>query len=597
MGSKRDDILAKFGVTTDDSKKYDIVTDKFDGYFVKRGNIIFERAKFHRRKHETGESVDSFITDLYGLAEHCQFGLLHNEMLRDRNVVGLATKSCQKTPVGCRPYLGKAINTVPQNESVRSQQYIVRGQDDASQPAKVDRVHKSKPQKPPRAPQNPQRKSYKHSVGQNDVSSDVCKRCDKSPTHKRIQCPAKDARCQKCKKKGHFQAVCLSGKVNTVVEVDSDYFLGALGSDEIDSLHSDPRKTNVSINGTSVEFKLDTGADVSVVPDFIVPKLTATLHNTKRTLTGPDGYKLKVVGVMSATSKANRLESKQEIFVVRNLKAALLVNTPRRIALSLMPKVKNKLVELERQGVMSKVDQPTDWCAPIVAVPKSNGDVRVCVNLTKLNDLLKGERLILPSVDDVLAQLSETKVFSKLDPNSGFYQVELTPESALLTAFITPFGRFCYNRLSFGITLAPEYFQKRMQSVFAGVEGTLTVNMIDDILVYGKDQTEHDERLEKVLRKLEEAGITLNGGKCEYSKASLTFLGHVVDPSGIRLDPEKIKALRDMEDPTNVTELRRFLGIMNPLGKLSDKIAEVSKPLRDLLSPKNSRVGESPQKE
>ena len=194
------------------------------------------------------------------------------------------------------------------------------------------------------------------------------------------------------------------------------------------------------------------------------------------------------------------MESKQEIFVVTNLKTALLgrpaiedlnlvkfvnaveesykeylqarhpklfkrlgkldgkyhiqlkdnavpysVNTPRRIALPLMPKVKDKLVELERQGVVSKVDQPIDWCAPIVAVPKSNGDVRVCVDLTKLNDQVKRERLMLPSVDDLLSQLSGTKVFSKSDANSGFYQIDLTPESALLKTFITPFGRFCYR--------------------------------------------------------------------------------------------------------------------------------------------------------
>ena len=98
-----------------------------------------------------------------------------------------------------------------------------------------------------------------------------------------------------------------------------------------------------------------------------------------------------------------------------------------------------------------------------------------------------------------------------------------------------------------------------MQSVLAGVEGT--VNMIDDTLAYGKDQAEQNECLEKVLRKLEEAGITLTAEKCEYSKARLTFLGHVVDASGICPDPKKIKALRDIDEPTNVTEPRRFLGM------------------------------------
>ena len=163
----------------------------------------------------------------------------------------------------------------------------------------------------------------------------------------------------------------------------------------------------------------------------------------------------------------------------------------------------------------------------------------------------------------MISQLSGAKIFLKLDANPGFYQIELTPESALLTTFITPFGWFCYNRLPFGITSAPEYFHKRMQSVLAGVEAT--VNMIDDTLVYGKDQTEHDEGLGEVLCTLEEAGITLNAEKREYSKANLTFLGHVIDMSGIRPDPDKIKTIHDMEDPTNVTELRCFLGITNQL--------------------------------
>ena len=230
MGSKSDDILATFGLTTQDSKKYDVVKDKFDGYFVKRRNIIFERAKFHRRKHESGEVVDSFITDLYGVAEHCQFGFLHDEMIRDRFVVGLADqKLSEKLQLDADLTLEKAINSVRQSESVRSQQSVVRGQEDASQPAKVDRVHKSKPQKSLRTSLNLQGKTYKQSVGQNDVSNDVCKRCGKSPAHKRTQCPAKDAHCRKCKKKGHFQAVCLSGKVNTVVDDDSTCFLGALG--------------------------------------------------------------------------------------------------------------------------------------------------------------------------------------------------------------------------------------------------------------------------------------------------------------------------------------------------------------------------------
>ena len=139
------------------------------------------------------------------------------------------------------------------------------------------------------------------------------------------------------------------GKVNTVVDDDSTY---SLGSDEIDSLHTDPWKTSVSINGNSVEFELDAGANVSVVPDFIIPKLNATIQNSKRTLTGRDGSKLEVAGVISATLKANHLESNQEIFVVRNLKTALL-GRPAIEALNLV-KVVNAVEESYQEYVQAR---------------------------------------------------------------------------------------------------------------------------------------------------------------------------------------------------------------------------------------------------
>ena len=165
-------------------------------------------------------------------------------MMRDRIVVGLADqKLSEKLQLDAELTLEKAIHSVRQSESVKSQQSIVRGQDDASQPVNVDRIHKSRPQKSQKNCQNLHGKAGKQPVSQGDTTNNVCKRCGKSPVHKRTQCPAKDAHCRKCKKKGHFQAVCLSGKVNAVVDDDTDYFLGTLNCGEIDSLHVDPWKT------------------------------------------------------------------------------------------------------------------------------------------------------------------------------------------------------------------------------------------------------------------------------------------------------------------------------------------------------------------
>ena len=118
---------------------------------------------------------------------------------------------------------------------------------------------------------------------------------------------------------------------------------------------------------------------------------------------------------------------------------------PRRVPIALMSKVQSELQRMEKKGVISQVKEPTDWCAGMVVVPKSGGTVRICVDLTKLNQNVRRERLMLPSVEQTLARLGGATVFSKLDANSGFWQVELTKESSLLTTFITPFGRYRFN--------------------------------------------------------------------------------------------------------------------------------------------------------
>ena len=116
------------------------------------------------------------------------------------------------------------------------------------------------------------------------------------------------------------------------------------------------------------------------------------------------------------------------------------LNTPRRVPIPLMQQVRNELDRMERLGVISQVEDPTEWCAGMVVVPKANGQVRICVDLTKLNENVCRERHQLPAVEQTLAQIAGAQVFTKLDANSGFWQIPLSEESALLTSFITPYG-------------------------------------------------------------------------------------------------------------------------------------------------------------
>ena len=159
----------------------------------------------------------------------------------------------------------------------------------------------------------------------------------------------------------------------------------------------------------------------------------------------------------------------------------------------------------------------------------------------------EGERHPLPAVDQTLAQLAGAKLFSKLDANSGFWQIPLDSTSSLLTTFITPFGRYCFHRLPFGISSAPEHFQRRMSEALSGLTGVAC--MMDDVLIHGTTREEHDERLEKVLQRLQELGMTLNSEKCQFAQTSIKFLGHVIDSTGIRPDPSKVSAILEVPAP------------------------------------------------
>ena len=136
--------------------------------------------------------------------------------------------------------------------------------------------------------------------------------------------------------------------------------------------------------------------------------------------------------------------------------------------------------------------------------------------------------------------------------------------------------------MPFGISSAPQHFQCRMNKILSGLPGVLC--LIDNILVYGSSIQEHDNRLEATLNRIHSAGITLNKAKCEFGKETIKFLGHVINSNGISADPQKIEVIVNVQAPSSVSELRRFLGMTNQLGKFSSNIAEMTKPLRNLLS-------------
>ena len=232
-------------------------------------------------------------------------------------------------------------------------------------------------------------------------------------------------------------------------------------------------------------------------------------------------------------------------------------------------------------GVISPVKQSTDWCSGMVVVPKPDGSVRVCVDLTHLNSAVKREVHPMSSVDESLAKLGHSKLFTQLDANSGFWQLPLDKSSRLLTTFLTPEGRFCFNRLPFGISSAPEIYQRCMSNLLAGLDGVIC--HMDNLLIHGRTTQEHDGRVKAVLKRISDAGLTLNKNKCSFATTSIKFLGHIIDESGIHADPKKTAAIINFPTPQHKSDLRRLNGLLNQLAKFLPHLSTATAPIRELL--------------
>ena len=172
-------------------------------------------------------------------------------------------------------------------------------------------------------------------------------------------------------------------------------------------------------------------------------------------------------------------------------------------------------------------------------------------------------------------------MFSKIDLKWGFHQIELEEDSRAITTFITHRGLYRYRRLMFGITSAPEKYQKIISDVLAGCSGV--ANIADDLVIYGTDLEEHDSNLRKVLTRLEEQGLTVNGEKCQFRLPRLTFFGHELSARGIAPSEEKIAAVVNARPPQNVSEVRSFVQLVQYSAKFIPDFAQVAEPLRRLL--------------
>ena len=647
-------IHSQFEIPDDELERITPLIERFRNYCLGKTNLTVVRYRFNSYR-QMNESMDSYIAGLRARAANCEYGTLHDSLLRDRIICGVADDQLREKLLHTQELTLHLCITMCRLSEIRSTD--VSTTNDEKIENEVNAIIRAGRNEKRGNPRNTWRQSTPNTTGGSE-----CGWCGYNHPRDRDSCPAKGKECNHCKKIGHFSKVCRTRgtevrpvntlQIETTAETTnrSDQQNSAYGADLfVGTLNRDrPQGERLwykafMIAGTPVEFKLDTGSEANIIPQDIFDTLKQT--NMSRptcmivTYTGqriaPVGetwltlcrQQLKFVitkqgspilgkeaceqlqllkrtdsmnietnkmtptpdGVTAAQIMVNKyadifkglglIKTNAHIFTDKNVQSH--IDPPRRIPHSIVDNVKNELDRMLELGVIAEQHEPTEWVSSITIVRKNN-KLRICLDPTKLNNAICRGAYPVKTVEEVLTKLSGAQYFTVLDANSGYWQIELDPESSRLCTFNTPWGRYRYTRMPFGIKTAGDIFIQEMSKILEGLTGVEVIT--DDILIYGSTIEEHNNNLAAVLERAREKNLRLNPKKSVICKTKVTYVGHLITQKGVSPSPDRVQAIADMPTPTEKTAVQRFLGMLNYVQKFIANLSAKAQPLRILLN-------------
>ena len=654
-GMEAQTLNAQFQYESDEQDRIQPLISKFKNYCVGKSNITVVRYKFNSH-NQSAETMDAYIRELKAQVVDCEYGPLEDSLLRDRLVGGVASNKLREKLLQTEDLtLIKCIKMCRLSEVHATQV----GQGSNAELRELDAINRDVRG---RATQQWRTPPERNAGG----PKTVCGWC--GFTHYNNSCPAKGKECNVCHKIGHFARVCRSrGSVGSqprpvhtigldgmhepvaysyrsgmsdppAEDYNDDMFVGEIGASK---KGTGLWYAEYIIGNTKVNFKLDTGAEVNIIPKYVYEQLiNAPLRPVKCRIVAYSGHRIvpegettiKIQGqdinalVVSEGGPILGKEACEQLDLVYRVSAVAgnhnanppddstkearemvkefenvfeglgliksnahihidmsvtpTIDPPRRIPHAIEQNVRDELDRMLKVGVIKEQTEPTEWVNSITIVRKAN-KIRICLDPTRLNKAIKRGAVPVRTVEEVSAKLYGAKYFSVFDASSGYWQIELDEDSSRLCTFNTPWGRYRYTRLPFGIKTAGDIFISEMNMLLGDLVGVQVVT--DDILVYGRDRKEHNKNMRELLKRAQQINLKLNSKKTKLCMESVEYVGHVISSDGIRPNAQRIQAIKEMPEPHDKAAVQRFLGMVNYVHKFIPNLSSIAEPLRITL--------------
>ena len=261
------------------------------------------------------------------------------------------------------------------------------------------------------------------------------------------------------------------------------------------------------------------------------------------------------------------------------------VHPARSVPVHLLQLYKAELEKMKKADIITVVTEPTEWVNSITPsiTQDKNGKMKLrpCLDPKDLNENIRRAHYPTRTIDEILPFLHGKKIFTIIDTNKGYWHEELDYESSLLCTFNTPFWRYRFKRLPFGLVISQDVFQQKLDSIFNSIRNVSGI--ADDLIVAGATEEEHDAAFTKLMETARKNNVGFNSSKLQFKQKKVNFYGHTITENGLVPAEDKLQAIKSIQTPQNAKELQTLLGMVNYLNRFSLKLAEITAPLRELL--------------